>query len=343
MKTYLLVDAMNCIMRCRHVVRADTPEDKAAMALHVNFMSMRKVWKKFQANHLVVALEGKSWRKEVYPRYKANRVVDEASVTPEEKKEEESFWEAYSEFVELLDVNSNATVLRHPLGEADDMIARWIATHPDDNHIIFSSDSDFIQLVNDKVTLFNGITGMTITPKGVFDQRDRPVDFFVKNDGKLSIKKTILKSSDPFPEREDWIEYALFTKVMRGDKGDNIFTACKPGTRQKGSSKTSGIVECFENRHDQGYEWFNFMNQRWTDHNGKENIVREKFEENSMLINLTAMPEEVKDAFDQYILEYEKPAATQLGFHFLRFANKYGLEDIKNNPKDFVEMLNEQR
>ena len=339
MKTFILIDLANLYFRAKHVVRGDTPEEKAGMCLHINLMSLRKVWKKFNASHLVVCLEGHSWRKEVYPAYKANRVHEEIT-DPKEQAEQEAMYGAFTHMKEMFEEHTNVTVLRHSLAEADDMIARWIAVHPDDNHIICSSDSDFVQLINEKVTLYNGIRDVTFTPAGVFDDKGRSLDFSVKNDGKVRVGKQIIKETDPFPERADWIEYALFTKIIRGDKGDNVFTACEPGTRQKGSSKKAGIIECFEDRKDQGFEWFNFMNQRWTDHNGTEHIVRDLFETNETLIDLKKMPFEVKEAFDEYILNYEKEPVKQLGFHFLRFAGKYDLAEITKNPNDFVEMLN---
>lgn len=339
MTTYLLIDSLNNFMRCKHVVQADSPADKAALALHINFRSIRKVWNKFNADHLVFCLEGHSWRKEVYPKYKANRVFDDADQTPDDILVAEAFQKAYDDFIELVRDHTNASVLRHPLAEADDLIARWIATHPEDTHVIVSSDSDFVQLVAENVSLYNGIQDILITTQGVFDHRERPINFSVKNDGKLRISKKLLNDGDVPEACPDWIEYALFSKIMRGDKGDNIFTACKPGTRQYGSAKKAGIWECFEDRHEQGFDWFNFMNQRWTDHESKEHVVRDLVERNEMLIDLKKMPNFVAEDFDEYILKYQKQEASQLGFHFLRFVAQYGLDDIKKNPNEIVEML----
>jgi 5'-3' exonuclease len=339
MKTYLLIDLANLFFRAKHVVRGETPEELAGMCIHVTLKSLRKVWKKFNADHMVICKEGDSWRKAVYPRYKANRVHDKPS-TPKEVAEQEALYAAFQDLKSLLDEHTNVSVLQHPLAEADDLIARWIAVHPDANHIICSSDSDFVQLISDRVTLYNGVRDITITPSGVFDSRDRPLNFSVENSGKVKVSKQLLGKGDVFPERPDWIEYALFTKILRGDSGDNIFTACEPRTRQKGTKSKVGILECFKDRETKGYDWFNFMNHRWTNHQDKEHIVRDLFEENKMLIDLNAMPDEVKDEFDRYILNYEKAVASQLGFYFLRFASKYELEDIAKDPRDFVEMLN---
>jgi hypothetical protein len=36
-------------------------------------------------------------------------------------------------------------VIRCPTAEGDDIIARWIALHPQDEHVVISSDTDFVQ------------------------------------------------------------------------------------------------------------------------------------------------------------------------------------------------------
>ena len=340
MSTFLLMDSLNAFFRAKHVVRGDTPEQKAAMALHVTFNIIRKAWEKFDADHVVFCLEGRSWRYEVYPQYKASRKTARAELTPEAQEEDKVFFAAFSEFAEFMREQTNVTILNHELAEADDMIARWIATHPDDDHVIVSSDGDFVQLIDHNVKIFNGVKGVTIDSRGVLNDKGKRVDFKVDNGGGIKVGKTLLKESDPMPVDEDWIEYALFTKCVRGDGGDGIFSSY-PGCRQKGSSKKPGVIECFNDRHKQGYDWFNFMNQKWEDHHGKTRVVKEGYEQNQLLIDLKMMPEELKEAFDEYIEEQkQRDHVPQVGIHFLRFANQYDLAALVKDPNSIVEMLN---
>ena len=87
MATYLLVDTMNTFFRAKHVVRGDISE-KVGMALHVTLNAINKCYKQFDADHVVFALEGRSWRKDFYKPYKANRKVARDALTPKEAEED---------------------------------------------------------------------------------------------------------------------------------------------------------------------------------------------------------------------------------------------------------------
>ena len=69
---YILVDTANTFFRARHVIKGALNE-KIGMALHITLNSIRRVWQEFKGDHVVFCLEGKSWRRDVYPRYKMNR------------------------------------------------------------------------------------------------------------------------------------------------------------------------------------------------------------------------------------------------------------------------------
>ena len=67
----------------------------------------------------------------MYAPYKRNRKVMAEAMTEKEKEENEVFWEVYDDFVEFVKTKTNCTVLRNSRTEADDLIARWIDKHPD--------------------------------------------------------------------------------------------------------------------------------------------------------------------------------------------------------------------
>ena len=66
---YIIVDLTNCFFRARHVVRGDL-DLKLGMSLHITLSSIKKAWQDFNADHVVICLEGRSWRKDFYDRYK---------------------------------------------------------------------------------------------------------------------------------------------------------------------------------------------------------------------------------------------------------------------------------
>jgi len=321
---YALIDLANTFFRARHVAsRNSTAEEKIGMALHLTLASINQVVKRFGIGHVVVCLEGKSWRKAVYSPYKKNRIVDTLSQTEAEVEENKLFWGTYENFTNYLKDRTNCSVLRDPKAEADDLIARFIHLHPDDEHFIVSSDTDFLQLITHTVKQYNGITNELITLEGYFDDKDRPVKDKEKNPKLLE---------DP--------QYILFRKCMRGDATDNVFSAF-PGVREKGSSKKAGLIEAYADRTKRGYDWNNMMLQRWTDHEGNEVRVRDAYERNRVLIDLTAQPDDVKLSVDTNIREgVRRTTIPQVGIHFMKFCGKYDLQKISTNAETYAKWLN---
>jgi 5'-3' exonuclease len=323
---YLLIDTANTFFRARHSAhRAADSWTKVGFALHVTLMSVNKVARRFGADHVIFALEGRSWRKDFYKPYKANRAVARGKMNETEQEEDKLFWETYDELTKYLTTKTNCSVIRHPEAEADDVIARWIALHPQDEHVIISSDTDYVQLVAPNVKQYNGITDELITLKGIFDDKGRAI-----ND-----KKTKQPKAAPDPA---WL---LFEKCMRGDTSDNVFSAY-PGVREKGTKNKVGLREAFADRDRKGYNWNNMMLQRWTDHNGEEHRVLDDYERNVTLIDLTAQPDTIKSAVDQAICEQiSHKDVGQVGVHFMRFCGKFELNKLSESAGQISNWLNE--
>ena len=323
---YILIDTANMFFRARHgAFRASDPWEKLGFALHITLMAANKVARRFEADHVVFALEGRSWRKDVYKPYKANRAVARAALTEAEQEEDRMFWEGYDELTKYLSTRTNCSVIRHPQAEADDIIARWIALHPTDNHIVISSDTDFVQLVSPTVKQYNGITDELITLEGIFDAKGRPV----------LDKKTKQAKACPDPA---WL---LFEKCMRGDSSDNVFSAY-PGVREKGTKNKVGLREAFGDRDRQGYNWNNMMLQRWLDPDGVEHRVLDDYERNRTLIDLTAQPEEIKQQVDSAIAEQiSHRDVGQVGVRFMQFCGRYELNKCSDAADQFGRWMNE--
>jgi 5'-3' exonuclease len=134
---YLLIDAANIYFKSRYVAsRMSDDEEKVGLALHLTFNSVQSVVRRFGGSdcHVVFCTEGRSWRKDFYTPYKANRVVDRAALTEEEQELDTLFWETYQAMLDYLREKTNVSVLRCATAEADDLIARFIHLHPDDEH-----------------------------------------------------------------------------------------------------------------------------------------------------------------------------------------------------------------
>jgi len=322
---YILVDAMNLFFRAKYSShRASDTWTKLGFCLHIMFTSINKSIKKHGGDHVVFCLDGRSWRKDFYEPYKKNRKETRDKMTDKEREEDEMFFEIFSNFHKYLQERTNCTVLKNDNAEADDLIARWIALHPMDEHVIISSDSDFYQLLTNHVVQYNGVTDQLITLNGFFDNKD-----------KLIIDK---KTKEPKqPPNPKWL---LFEKCMRGDSSDNVFSAF-PGVRKKSTKKRIGLLEAFEDMDKKGYAWNNLMLQHWTDHNDIEHRVLDDYERNKQLIDLTAQPESIKETVDNTIRHSTTPSNVgAVGVHLLRFCGKYELENISKYPEQYAKWLN---
>ena len=322
--TYILVDTANTFFRARHVVRGEISE-KVGMSLHTLLSSVRKAWKDFDGKHVIFCLEGRSWRKDFYEPYKRNRQVARDALSPRDAEEDKVFWETFDDFKEFIMDKTNCTVLQHPQLEADDLIAGFIQAHPNDNHVIISTDGDFAQLIAPNVRQYNGVMQITTTHEGYFDEKGKPV----------KDKKTGEVKGAPDPE---WL---LFEKCMRGDTSDNVFSAY-PGVRTKGSKNKVGLQEAFADRNSKGWSWNNMMLQKWVDHEGKEHRVLDDYNRNVTLCDLTAQPENIKKLITETIqaeIDKEKNIP-QVGIRLMKFCGSYDLVKISEQVTSYVEPLN---
>jgi hypothetical protein len=322
--TYILVDTANTFFRARHVINGDA-DIKLGMAFHITLNSVKKAWQDFDGSHVIFCLEGRSWRKDYYAPYKAQRAATRAAHTEKEADEEKIFWEAFDTFKDFIIDKTNCTVLQNPRLEADDLIAGFIQSHPNDNHVIISTDTDFVQLIAPNVKQYNGVMETTITHEGIFDAKGK----------RVIDKKTQEPKAIPDPE---WL---LFEKCMRGDTSDNVFSAY-PGVRTKGTSKKVGLTEAFEDRKSKGYNWNNLMLQRWTDHNGIEHRVLEDYERNRRLIDLSHQPEDIKAVIKDTITTATSANKniSQVGIRLIKFCNLYDLKKIADQAQSYAEPLN---
>ena len=311
---YILVDTANTFFRARHVINGSA-DIKLGMAFHITLNSIKKAWQDFNGSHVVFCLEGRSWRKDYYAPYKRNRSDARAAHTEKQAEEEKVFWEAFDTFKDFIAEKTNCTVLQNPQLEADDLIAGWIQTHPNADHVIISTDSDFVQLIAPNVRQYNGVMETTITHEGILDKKGK----------RVIDKKTNAAKDVPNPE---WL---LFEKCMRGDPTDNVFSAYPKVRKNK-------LEEAFNDRSNRGFAWNNMMLQRWVDHNGEEHRVLEDYERNRKLIDLAAQPQDIRNVITETISTNAVPKTIdQVGIRLLKFCNLYDLKKITDSIQQYAE------
>ena len=317
---YLLVDVMNLMWRAAHVTRGDN-YTRTGLAAHILLNSLPSCAKKFNIDHVVFAYDGRSWRKSYDTRYKLNRKITEMAKTETDQEFTKMLFDMQADLRNFLEQSTNSTVLFNDILEADDLISGWIKHHPNDNHVILSSDSDFQQLLANNVSIYNGIDKTTTTLTSIVDEKGKP---------KVDKKGNIVVPDDP--------EYYLFEKIVRGDTSDNIRPSY-PGVRKQGSKNKVGIVEAFMDRHHKGYAWNTFMNSTWTDEYGVDQKVQDHFIHNTLLIDLNAQPDHIQDTISNTINNVEAKSVPQIGIKFIKFCGKYQLVTLAQNSKPVVDML----
>ena len=179
-------------------------------------------------------------------------------------------------------------------------------------------------MLAENVTQYNGIANQHIRIDGVFNDKGKPVI-----DNKTKEQKQI---GDP--------KWLLFEKCVRGDTTDNVFSAY-PGARVKGTKNKIGMQEAFNDKDSKGFNWNNFMLQRWTDHEDVEHRVLDDYHRNRVLIDLTAQPDEIKASLDESIaVQTNAEPVGQVGVHFLRFCGKWDLEKLSDKAEIHAAYLN---
>lgn len=345
MSRFLLVDTANQFAINSFVSVPDISL-KISAAITLTLRNISEVTKKYDCTRVVFCMEGGSWRRDVYPEYKAHRRIKNSEASKKEKEEQEFFFSETDRFMNAVKTKTNAIVLRENKIEGDDFIARWIQTHPNDEHIILSNDSDFYQLISNNVRIYNPQHNYIISIDSVLDIEGNPA-FKEKT---ITEKKSniTIKKKKSYPIETPNPEYELFKKIIRGDAGDNISSAY-PRASEKGTKNKTGILEAFVDRKNKSYHWNSFMLHEWKkvkslDEDGTpitENVkVKDEFCINEQLIDLTKQPDNIKDIMDLAInLEEEKPVKRNIGLLLNGILTDLDLLTVLKNPQFYISPL----
>lgn len=149
----MIVDSLNLAFRYKHINKRNFAEDY--------YSTIKSLAKSYSASKIILACDwGKStYRKELYPEYKADRELKVAQQTEEEKEQFKEFFKDFEDAIEFC--KNSFTILKYQGVEADDIAA--YLTHysfkdnPEDIWLI-SSDKDWDLLLTDNVHRFSYVT-----------------------------------------------------------------------------------------------------------------------------------------------------------------------------------------
>lgn len=210
----LIIDGLNSIFRVASIAFAFAkPDDKLPYTIVYSFFrSLRLTVETLQPTKIFFCLEGKdNFRYKIFPEYKGNRIVKTGS-------NKQSFYEEVGRQKDIIvDILSNLpiTVVDAVGYEGDDIVASLVDHLKDEEIIILSGDTDFIQLLQ------NGYSNLTIYSP---------------------IKKEFMKSPD--------YHYKVW-KILKGDKSDNIPGIVGPKKAEEIASdpeKLTSFLKSEENR-----------------------------------------------------------------------------------------------
>lgn len=302
-KKCMVVDTPNILFRVHSanqaMVRNSSEELNAGLAMHMTFRTIQSHYKKLQPDIIAFAFEGKNNWRKEYT--KSEKCVSKRPYKGNRvyTADNEIFFQLVDSFKAFLKEHTTSIVLGADRVEGDDMIAGFVQ-YCDKNDI--------------EVDILSGDKDFTQL---------------------LKYKNTRLINPDKGKERTcDDPEYFLFEKCIRGDAGDNVMSAY-PRVR---STK-------IEKAYKDDFERANLMNATWDvkDPETGEIIqtfrVGDLFEENKLLMDLTAQPEEIKELINQNIAQALEQRSSFSYFHFMKFLGKYELKSIADEAMRYNDIF----
>jgi DNA polymerase I len=170
----LLIDSMNTFLRSFAMIPAINPQGNHVGGL-VGFMkSLGYAIKLIQPTRVILVFDGQgniTNRRNTYSEYKANRQIKRITNFNVFSTLEEESDSVATQMLRLLDYLKTLPVNISIIDkiEADDTIA-YMSQKLKDDVIIYSADQDFLQLVNERITVYSPIKKKFYRPNDVFEQ-----------------------------------------------------------------------------------------------------------------------------------------------------------------------------
>lgn len=152
----LIIDCNNICHIVYHAIPKDLSTNDKSTSVIYGFLSKLLAIKKLHRDKRVLFTwdSRKSYRRKIYPEYKANR--KDQDLTKEEKKEKEIMFKQFEDLRTIvLNQMGFRNIYRRTGFEADDLIAKLVLDSDDKVNVIVSTDEDLYQLLS-KLVMRNG-------------------------------------------------------------------------------------------------------------------------------------------------------------------------------------------
>jgi DNA polymerase-1 len=183
-ETLFLIDGSGFIFRAYYALPPLTRKDGTPVGAVLGFTNMlTKVLTEMDAHYLGVIFDAgrKTFRNDIYEEYKANRKETPEDLIPQ------------FPLIRHACTSFSVPIFEKKGFEADDIIASYTALEKDRDIVIISSDKDLMQLVSDRVKLYDPIKNKMIDRDGVQDK------FGVRPDQVIDVQSLAGDSSDNIP------------------------------------------------------------------------------------------------------------------------------------------------
>lgn len=297
---YMVVDASNLLFRTFHAT-AHNDDDSVGFAHHKNLRSLNKAFTAVNPDKVVVAFDRpNNWRK-------IHTTMNDDRVTPLVYKGH-----------------------------------RRKAMTPKQKRVFeafLESVGQFEQLLRDQTTI------LTLAQEGL--EADDLIAGFVQHhpddehtivsgdkDFIQLLRQSGVQLLDPdsgnYRTLDEWdgdADYFMFEKCFRGDSGDNVISA-------RSGIRSTKIRKCYEDE----YTRVQVLNETWK-LDGVEYRVGDIFEENKLLMDLTAQPEGIRSLISDTITNEIARSKKFNYMAFLRFCGKHELKNIAKESERYVKLF----
>ena len=266
----LLIDSMNTFLRSFAMIPAINPQGNHVGGLVGFLKSLGYVIKLIRPTRVILVFDGQgniTNRRNTYSEYKANRQIKRItnfkvfSTLAEESDSIATQMLRLLDYLKCLPVNISII----DKIEADDTIA-YLSQKLKDDVIIYSADQDFLQLVNERITVYSPIKKKFYRPNDVYEQYGiHPYNF-------ITMKCLMGDKSDNLPGVKGLGPKKLmkYFPEIAGEKRFTLQEAYQKATDKVEEHGIYGNVHLFKSQLEINYELMSLENIQLLDKDKKE-------------------------------------------------------------------------
>ena len=266
----LLIDSMNTFLRSFAMIPAINPQGNHVGGLVGFLKSLGYVIKLIRPTRVILVFDGQgniTNRRNTYADYKANREIKRITNFNVFSTLEEESDSIATQMLRLLDylkaLPVNISIIDKI--EADDTIA-YLSQKLKDDVIIYSADQDFLQLVNDRITVYSPIKKKFYKPNDVYEQYGlHPYNF-------ITMKCLMGDKSDNLPGVKGLGPKKLmkFFPEIAGEKRFTLQEAYQKATDKVEEHGIYGNVHLFKKQLEVNYELMSLEDIELLEHDKEE-------------------------------------------------------------------------